>query len=95
MFGFGDEQRERRLARIERTLVRQDELLRRLAAHAGVETDDLPDEFALTADEKALVDANRSIEAIKAYRERTGAGLAEATRWVRGYQSGRDERPRS
>ncbi|MFN7020177.1 MAG: hypothetical protein ACK4WH_02460 [Phycisphaerales bacterium] len=65
-FDFGSARLESRLARIERKL---DLLL----SHLGI-AEPAPDH----ADIRELARSGRKIEAIKLYRERTGAGLAEA-----------------
>ncbi|MFY9263268.1 MAG: ribosomal protein L7/L12 [Arcanobacterium sp.] len=50
------------------------------------------DNFGITADERALINQGKKIEAIKNYRERTGAGLREAKdaidRAEEGYKGG-------
>ncbi|HMP01248.1 MAG TPA: ribosomal protein L7/L12 [Gemmatales bacterium] len=67
-----------RLLRVERKL---NLMLRQM----GVETaPPLPDEV-----KEILLDPSRKIEAIKAYRQATGAGLAEAKEAVEAYLHGR------
>ncbi|AXB43409.1 ribosomal protein L7/L12 [Amycolatopsis albispora] len=62
-----------RADRLDRRLARIEEKLDALMAHQGIE---LPEpEFD---DVRALLDEGKKIQAIKVYRERTGAGLREA-----------------
>lgn len=77
LFQSGDE--AARLRRIERKL---DLVLK----HLGVED---PGDVGPDAEVRRLADAGDKIAAIKAYRERTGAGLAEAKRAVEEYMSRR------
>ncbi len=69
-----------RLARIERKL---DAVI----AHLGIAVPGADE--GLSADVRELAEAGRKIEAIKLYRERTGAGLAEAKRAVEEHSAGR------
>jgi len=47
------------------------------------------DDSGLGSESRGLADSGRKIEAIKAYREQTGAGLAEAKRAVEAYLLGK------
>lgn len=55
-----------------------------IAAHLTAPRTSMPT-GALSPDEAAAVAAGRTIQAIKLYRERTGASLKEATDTVRAY----------
>lgn len=70
-----------RLVRIERKL---DLIL----AHLGLAYDDAARPSDLDAETRRLADEGRKIEAIKAHRERTGAGLAAAKDAVEAYLRG-------
>lgn len=75
------EELERRVAELERTVERQGQALRFLGNHVGRDISTLvPDGGGarVSAEEEMLVHQGRLIEAIKSYRERTRAGLAEA-----------------
>lgn len=64
---------QRQVARVERRLDRTERKLDAIMAHLGIHEPqpDLPEVVALLREGK-------KIQAIKAYRERTGAGLKEA-----------------
>lgn len=70
-----------RLRRIERKL---DLIL----DHLGLDGED-PAAASLPAEARRLADDGRKIEAIKAYREQTGAGLREAKEAIEAYLAGR------
>jgi ribosomal protein L7/L12 len=67
-----------RLQRLERKI---DLILR----HLGIEYTEPDPADDLAEPVRALADAGEKIQAIKAYRELTGAGLAEAKRVVEAY----------
>lgn len=67
----------RRLAAIERQLKDIDTKLAALMEALSIELPQVMHDDAM-ADIRALADSGRKIEAIKLYRQRTGAGLAEA-----------------
>lgn len=82
---FGTRVLNDRIARLERTVRAQEQVIRRLAEAVGVDVPHPSDEFGLAPPEQQLADAGQEIRAIKAYRERTGAGLIEARDAVRAY----------
>jgi hypothetical protein len=64
---------ETRLSRVDRRIARVERRLDVLLSHLGV-----PDQGPDLERVRDLVRADRRVEAIKAYREATGAGLSEA-----------------
>ncbi|MFB9684310.1 MULTISPECIES: hypothetical protein [Amycolatopsis] len=71
--GLASSATDRRLARVDRRLARVERKLDAIAGHLGVATDE--PELAEVAE---LLRQGKKIQAIKAYRERTGADLKEA-----------------
>ncbi|GGZ82402.1 hypothetical protein ACFOOM_22515 [Streptomyces echinoruber] len=66
---------ETRLSRVDRRIARVERRLDVLLSHLGVPDQDQDPDLERVRD---LVRADRRVEAIKAYREATGAGLREA-----------------
>jgi hypothetical protein len=79
LLGFSLEIRMR-TSRIERKL-------NRILAHLGIEL--LPDYHLSDRVKQIADDPARKIEAIKVYREETGAGLADAKNAVEAYMGGK------
>ncbi len=68
----------KRLRRIESKLDR-------ILDHLGIRQNDLADDSGLSTTVRALADRGQKINAIKAYREETGAGLKDAKEAVEAY----------
>jgi hypothetical protein len=76
MFGLGGAPDIGPAARAQ--LDRIERKLNLILEHLGLAHDDPDDHWGLSSEERALAAAGQKIPAIKAYRNRTGAGLKEA-----------------
>lgn len=67
----------REIERLQRENQRLLALVKQLKTRLGDEAGDV-DVFGVSTEERQLVEAGRKVEAVKAYRERTGADLLTA-----------------
>ena len=68
----------------DKRIARMEKKLDRIIEHLGIDVDDIDNE-RLVDEAQRLADQGRKIEAIKAHREATGAGLSETKKLVDAY----------